>query len=217
MVQRAVRATLLGVLGLAAIVETLAWAVAIVDQAGGGDRTALVLGGSMLGLLAGSILHAALHELGHLLVARMMRLEVLGVRLWRFQLGAPGGRLARSSGHVLVDLRRPGRALPARMVGFTLAGPLTNLAAATATALVVAADSLPLEMRVVAVGLTVAGVLGAIVNLVPHRLTGTVANDGLAVLRWTFRPAQELARSRGRIDPGRRDRRPTISRGASRR
>lgn len=197
MVRKALHTLLVVMLALVAMVESVGWAAIIADNSGSGDRDGVVLVGSMIGLLGGSVLHVVVHELGHLLAARTMRLKVLGMRIWKLQWGAPGS-LAGSSGHVQVDLRRWHRALPARLVVFVAAGPLANVAAAVLTAVVATNESVPLEVRVVAVGLTAAGLCTAILNLVPYRLSGTTASDGLALLRWIFRPGKEVALVRRR-------------------
>jgi hypothetical protein len=194
MLRSAVHKTLVVILAIVALVETLGWAAVIADASGSGDRSVLVLAASMLGLLGGSALHVVIHELGHLFAALTLRLRVLGFRVWRMQFGAPGPRLGGTGGHVVVDARRGQAAVPARMVIFTAAGPLANVATAATTAMVAMTESVSLEVRLVAVGLTVAGFVAAIVNLVPHRLSSTTANDGLMLLRWIFRPGAEVAR-----------------------
>jgi hypothetical protein len=200
MMRRAVRVILMVIVAFVALVESVGWAAVIAEDSGTGDRTGLVLAASVLGLVTGSGLHVVVHELGHLRAAKVMRLRVIGVRMWRLQFGAPGVRLARSSGHVLVDLRPQQRALPARMGVFVAAGPVANVAVAAMTAVVATTESVPLEVRVVTVGFTVAGLVAAILNLVPHRLSSTSASDGLALLRWVFRPSKELARTRWHQD-----------------
>lgn len=66
--------------------------------------------------------HVVLHECGHLLVAKLLRLPVIAVRIARFT----GWR-----SEVSVRPAPSATALPLRMVLFYLGGPMANLCTAT--------------------------------------------------------------------------------------
>ncbi len=121
-------------------------------------------------------LHLVLHECGHLVVAKLLRLPVVAVRIAPFN----GWR-----NEVSVRPAPSMTALPLRMVLFYLGGPLTNLCAATA--LVVASGSTSTALtRSTLLGAAFVGALLALTNLVPGRSTGS---DGHHLLRWLRAPA----------------------------
>jgi len=147
----------------------------------------------LIGLIGGSVLHVAVHELGHWLAAILVGLPVVSVRLGRFELGRPTPALAGTSGHVRVDLTHARRVLPARMTAVLLAGSAANLLVAIPAAVVAASHSASTGSRTLAVGVTVAGLYAATGNLLPRRPTSDYETDGRQALRWMFRPAQARA------------------------
>ncbi|MFF0878333.1 hypothetical protein [Micromonospora aurantiaca (nom. illeg.)] len=121
-------------------------------------------------------LHLVLHECGHLVVAKLLRLPVIAVRVAPFN----GWR-----NEVSVRPSPSMTALPLRMVLFYLGGPLANLCAATA--LVVASASTGTALtRLTLLGAAFVGALLGLTNLVPGRSTHS---DGHNLLRWLRSPA----------------------------
>ncbi|WP_435055563.1 hypothetical protein [Micromonospora aurantiaca (nom. illeg.)] len=121
-------------------------------------------------------LHLVLHECGHLVVAKLLRLPVIAVRVAPFN----GWR-----NEVSVRPSPSMTALPLRMVLFYLGGPLANLCAATA--LVVASASTGTALtRLTLLGAAFVGALLGLTNLVPGRSTHS---DGHNLLRWLRAPA----------------------------
>ncbi|MEU1841734.1 hypothetical protein [Micromonospora chersina] len=82
--------------------------------------------------------HVVLHECGHLVVAKLLRLPVLAVRVAPFT----GWR-----NEVVVRPAPSMAALPLRMVLFYLGGPMANLCAATALAAAGASTGTPMTRR----------------------------------------------------------------------
>lgn len=121
-------------------------------------------------------LHLVLHECGHLVVAKLLRLPVVAVRIAPFN----GWR-----NEVSVRPSPSTVALPLRMVLFYLGGPLINLCAATALVVASASTSTALT-RLTLLGAAFVGTLLALTNLVPGRSTGS---DGHHLLRWLRAPA----------------------------
>lgn len=126
-------------------------------------------------------LFLVLHECGHLLAAKLLRLPVVDIRI------RPGGR-----SYVRV---RPGPswpALPVRMTVFFLAGPATDLALTAGLFAGAAAAGWGVALNcLIASGL--AGAVFGVGNLVPHRPRGGIRSDGGNVLLWVFRPARQRA------------------------
>ncbi|MBC9000723.1 zinc metalloprotease [Micromonospora aurantiaca (nom. illeg.)] len=121
-------------------------------------------------------LHLVLHECGHLVVAKLLRLPVIAVRVAPFN----GWR-----NEVSVRPSPSMTALPLRMLLFYLGGPLANLCAATA--LVVASASTGTALtRLTLLGAAFVGALLGLTNLVPGRSTHS---DGHNLLRWLRAPA----------------------------
>ncbi|HEY0117230.1 MAG TPA: hypothetical protein VGC04_00445 [Cellulomonas sp.] len=154
----------------------------------GPDQTLVPL----VGFFAGVLLHVVPHEVGHAVAALVLRLPVLGIAVGPLRIGRPG-QLAGSSGHVRVDATRVQHALPTRMAVFILAGPAANLAIAAVTASVADNPSSRLDLRLAMAGLTAAGLLVGIANLVPGTSSQGVANDGTRALRWITQPSRERA------------------------
>lgn len=179
--------------GVVALVVTLVWAASLAPVNASRATAAWLFWGSLVALPCGAALHVVVHELGHLLAAQALRLRIVGFRIWRLMLGS-GRTVAGSSGHVRVDLSGVRRWVPARMILLLLAGPAANLVAAAATAALVADRSASWGLRAVAVGFTVAGLLTAVMNLLPRRPTDELETDGLKALRWAFQPARAEAR-----------------------
>ncbi|MET7472144.1 hypothetical protein ACFYON_21805 [Micromonospora sp. NPDC005686] len=120
-------------------------------------------------------LHLVLHECGHLVVAKLLRLPVIAVRVAPFN----GWR-----NEVVVRPSPSTTALPLRMVLFYLGGPSANLCAA---ALLVASASTGTAMtRMTLLGAAFVGALLGLTNLVPGRST---RSDGQNLLRWLRAPA----------------------------
>jgi hypothetical protein len=120
-------------------------------------------------------LGVASHEGAHALVALLMGLRVKSIKI------------SLRGGKVTVDPK--GRALPARMIAMTLAGPVANLAFAwvawwAAVRLLASRDELGPFV------LGVAGVIAimGVANLIPVRATRTGGTDGFKILLWAFRP-----------------------------
>ena len=195
------RVTLLAVLiAVAVYLVTMSWAASVESESRSG-RDGLWLWGSMAGFAVGLFLHVVVHELGHLMAAGLLRLRVVGVRIWGLRFGAPRSAPANSNGHVTVALGLARRWVPFRMTVVLLAGPAANVAVAALTTTVAANRSASTELRVGAVGATVAGFYLAIGNLLPRRPTsGLATTDGRKALRWIFRPARERARMVLRTD-----------------
>ncbi|MEU0963290.1 hypothetical protein ABZ328_27670 [Micromonospora aurantiaca] len=121
-------------------------------------------------------LHLVLHECGHLVVAKLLRLPVIAVRVAPFN----GWR-----NEVSVRPSPSMTALPLRMVLFYLGGPLANLCAATALVVASASSSTALT-RLTLLGAAFVGALLGLTNLVPGRSTHS---DGHNLLRWLRAPA----------------------------
>lgn len=121
-------------------------------------------------------LHLVLHECGHLVVAKLLRLPVIAVRVAPFN----GWR-----NEVSVRPSPSMTALPLRMVLFYLGGPLANLCAATALVIASASTGTALT-RLTLLGAAFVGALLGLTNLVPGRSTHS---DGHNLLRWLRAPA----------------------------
>ena len=121
-------------------------------------------------------LHLVLHECGHLVVAKLLRLPVIAVRVapfngWRNEVSV-----------------RPSPAMTAvtqRVVVVYLGGPLANLCAATALVVASASTGTALS-RLTLLGAAFVGALLGLTNLVPGRSTHS---DGHNLLRWLRAPA----------------------------
>jgi len=124
--------------------------------------------------------HLVLHECGHLVVARLLRLPVIAVRIAPFT----GWKNAVST--------RPapqGTALPLRMVLFYLGGPMTNLCTATVLATAAALTSTATTRLALFGAALVAAMLG-VVNLIPGI---SPRSDGRNLLRWLLAPTASRA------------------------
>ncbi|SCF17014.1 Peptidase family M50 [Micromonospora coriariae] len=124
--------------------------------------------------------HIVLHECGHLVVAKLLRLPVTAVRI------APFGGWRNE---VSVRPSPSATALPLRMVLFYFGGPLANLCTATALATAAGLTSSALA-RLALFGAALFAVLLGVVNLIP----GTSPhNDGRNLLRWLLAPTATRA------------------------
>ncbi|MET7969465.1 hypothetical protein [Micromonospora sp. NPDC005305] len=124
--------------------------------------------------------HIVLHECGHLVAAKLLRLPVVAVRIAPFT-----GRRSE----VWVRPTPTATALPLRMVLFYLGGSMANLCAA---AVLGAATTLPSTAltRVVLLGAALVGALLGVVNLVPGT---SPRSDGRNLLRWLSSPTATRA------------------------
>ncbi|GAB3330014.1 hypothetical protein RMN56_30300 [Micromonospora halotolerans] len=119
--------------------------------------------------------HVVLHECGHLVAAKLLRLPVVAVRIAPFT----GWR-----SEVWVRPTPTATALPLRMVSFYLGGPIANLctAAVLATAAAMASTAFT---RVVLLGAALVGGLLGMVNVIPGI---SPRSDGRNLLRWLLTP-----------------------------
>ncbi|PZG11322.1 hypothetical protein C1I95_27335 [Micromonospora craterilacus] len=124
--------------------------------------------------------HVVLHECGHLVVAKLLRLPVIAVRIAPFT----GWR-----SEVWVRPTPSATALPLRMVLFYLGGPMTNLCTATVLGAATALTSAPLT-RVALLGAALVAALLGVVNLIPGV---SPRSDGRNLLRWLFAPTASRA------------------------
>ncbi|MEU9743270.1 hypothetical protein AB0E12_29225 [Micromonospora chersina] len=124
--------------------------------------------------------HVVLHECGHLVMAKLLRLPVIAVRIapftgWRNEVAVrPAPSMA---------------ALPLRMVLFYLGGPMANLCAATALAVAGASTGTPLT-RLALLGAALVAALLGVLNLVPGT---SPRSDGRNLLRWLSTPTATRA------------------------
>ncbi|MEU5531124.1 hypothetical protein ABZ744_29755 [Micromonospora chersina] len=124
--------------------------------------------------------HVVLHECGHLVMAKLLRLPVIAVRIapftgWRNEVAVrPAPSMA---------------ALPLRMVLFYLGGPMANLCAATALAAAGASTGTPLT-RLGLLGAALVAALLGVLNLVPGT---SPRSDGRNLLRWLSAPTATRA------------------------
>ncbi|MET7806983.1 hypothetical protein [Micromonospora chersina] len=124
--------------------------------------------------------HVVLHECGHLVMAKLLRLPVIAVRIapftgWRNEVAVrPAPSMA---------------ALPLRMVLFYLGGPMANLCAATALAAAGASTGTPLT-RLALLGAALVAALLGVLNLVPGT---SPRSDGRNLLRWLSAPTATRA------------------------
>lgn len=119
--------------------------------------------------------HVVLHECGHLVAAKLLRLPVVAVRIAPFT-----GR----RNEVVVRPAPSATALPLRMVLFYLAGPVANLCAAAGLAVAGASTSTPMT-RLALLGAAVVAALLGVLNLVPWM---SPRSDGRNLLRWLSTP-----------------------------
>ncbi|MFG3302993.1 hypothetical protein [Micromonospora chersina] len=120
--------------------------------------------------------HVVLHECGHLVAAKLLRLPVIAVRIAPF---------AGWRNEVAVRPAPSATALPLRMVLFYLAGPTANLSAATGLAAAGASTSTP-STRLALLGAALVAALLGLVNLIPGT---SPRSDGRNLLRWLSAPA----------------------------
>lgn len=201
------RSTVVGVvLVLLAYAVVLSWAASNAPFESGGSLTPVDgywIVGAIAGFLCGSYLvHPLVHELGHLVVALLLRLPVVGVRVGPVRLGLER-HIPDTGGHVLVDLARVKHWMRGRFVLVLLAGGAADLALVPVTIAVAGDAAAPLEVRALALGITVALGLGAVENLLPLAPVHGVTTDGRSVLRWLLRPSSERAKHQLAIDLGR--------------
>ncbi|MFC0029969.1 hypothetical protein ACFFMM_10585 [Micromonospora chaiyaphumensis] len=124
--------------------------------------------------------HVVLHECGHLVVAKLLRLRVIAVRIAPFT----GWR-----SEVWVRPTPMATVLPLRMVLFYLGGPMANLCAAMLLCAAAAVTSTALT-RVVLLGAALVGALLGVVNLIPGI---SPRSDGRNLLRWLSAPTATRA------------------------
>ncbi|MET7372411.1 hypothetical protein [Micromonospora arida] len=122
--------------------------------------------------------HLVLHECGHLVAAKLLRLEVVAVRIAPFT----GWR-----NHVSVRPAPSSTALPLRMVLFYVSGPVVNLCTATVLVAATALTSTPFTRFALLSAALLAALLG-LVNLVPSR-----HSDGRNLLPWLSAPTATSA------------------------
>ncbi|MFG3603074.1 hypothetical protein [Micromonospora chersina] len=124
--------------------------------------------------------HVVLHECGHLVAAKLLRLPVVAVRIAPFT----GWR-----NEVAVRPVPSATALPLRMVLFYLGGPVANLCAAGVLAVAGASTSTPLT-RLALLGAAVVAALLGVLNLIPGT---SPRSDGRNLLRWLSAPTATRA------------------------
>ncbi|MEU1246327.1 hypothetical protein [Micromonospora arida] len=122
--------------------------------------------------------HLVLHECGHFVAAKLLRLEVVAVRIAPFT----GWR-----NHVSVRPAPSSTALPLRMVLFYLSGPVVNLCTATVLVAATALTSTPFTRFALLSAALLAALLG-LVNLVPSS-----HSDGRNLLTWLSAPTATSA------------------------
>ncbi|MFI6259212.1 hypothetical protein ACIBCL_24350 [Micromonospora zamorensis] len=122
--------------------------------------------------------HLVLHECGHLVAAKLLRLEVVAVRIAPFT----GWR-----NHVSVRPAPSSTALPLRMVLFYLSGPVVNLCTATVLGAATALTSTPVTRFALLSAALLAALLG-LANLVP-----SPHSDGRNLLPWLSAPTATSA------------------------
>ncbi|WP_039907370.1 hypothetical protein [Micromonospora lupini] len=122
--------------------------------------------------------HLVLHECGHLVAAKLLRLEVVAVRIAPFT----GWR-----NHVSIRPAPSATALPLRMVLFYLSGPVVNLCTATMLGAATALTSITVT-DVALFGAALLAALLGVVNLVP-----AVHSDGRNLLSWLMTPTATSA------------------------
>ncbi|MEE6262758.1 zinc metalloprotease [Plantactinospora sonchi] len=124
--------------------------------------------------------HIVLHECGHLVVAKLLRLPVVAVRIapfsgWRNEVSV---RPAPST-----------TALPSRMVLFYLGGPLANLCTATVLGAATALTSNPMA-RLALLGTAILAALLGLASFIPGI---SPRSDGRSLLRWLVAPTATRA------------------------
>ncbi|MCW3820267.1 hypothetical protein ONA91_38140 [Micromonospora sp. DR5-3] len=124
--------------------------------------------------------HLVLHECGHLVMAKLLRLPIIAVRIAPFT----GWR-----SEVWVRPTPSTTALPLRMVLFYLGGPIANLCTATVLGTATASTSTPLTRAALLGAAFVAALLG-VANLIPGI---SPRSDGRNLLRWLFAPTASRA------------------------
>ncbi|SCL53238.1 hypothetical protein [Micromonospora chersina] len=124
--------------------------------------------------------HVVLHECGHLVAAKLLRLPIVAVRIAPFT-----GR----RNEVVVRPAPSATALPLRMVLFYLAGPVANMCAAAALAVAGASTSTPMT-RLALLGAALVAALLGVLNLIPGT---SPRSDGRNLLRWLSAPTATRA------------------------
>nr|WP_239543060.1 hypothetical protein [Micromonospora terminaliae] len=124
--------------------------------------------------------HVVLHECGHLVAAKLLRLPVLAVRIAPFT-----GRRSE----VWVRPAPTATALPLRMVMFYLGGPMANLCAAAVLGAATAFTSTAVT-RLALLGAALVGALLGLANLIPGT---SPRSDGRKLLRWLSAPTATRA------------------------
>ncbi|MFC4245218.1 hypothetical protein ACFOYW_17755 [Gryllotalpicola reticulitermitis] len=145
------------------------------------------------GYLIGACLQVVPHELGHLVVALVLRLPVRGAAIGRLRIGpvAPSKALG---GCIALDVDRlPPRALPLRMILFALGGPLSGLLCATAAAAVAMDPAASLAARNLSAAVACAAAAVQIWNLLPLKSSTGGRLDGLNVVLWLTAPSAQWA------------------------
>ncbi|MFC4018420.1 hypothetical protein ACFOW4_10765 [Micromonospora sp. GCM10011542] len=125
-------------------------------------------------------MHIVLHECGHLVAAKLLRLPIVAVRIAPFT----GWR-----NEVSVRPAPSATALPLRMVLFHLGGPVTNPCTAMVLVTATALTSTPLT-RLALLGAALLAALLGVVNLVPATAPHS---DGRKLLRWLSAPTATRA------------------------
>ncbi|MGC4109726.1 MAG: hypothetical protein QM747_04735 [Nocardioides sp.] len=192
------RVVLRNVLTLLACAAALVWSWRIAESVPQANDNPTWMFLAPLGLLVALLPHIVLHELAHLAVAVVLRLRVLGIKILWIGIGrvrtVPG-----TAGHVLVDVAHARKKAPVRMAATLVAGPLVNLFGAVGTAFVAGSSSVNTNVRYLAVGATVLGVMAGVTNLLPGLTTGK-ANDGPQAWTWLRRTEAQRARIQLAID-----------------
>jgi hypothetical protein len=147
--------------------------------------------------------HVVVHELGHLLAALAVRLPVLHVVVFgRRLLGRPDPKNPVPYRHMVrVNLDQAQSAQAPRMIAFSLAGPVANLALSVPVLVVGFNPSFPLVIRGAALTFGLYGISMGVRNLLPFRVGPQGHSDGAAVLRWltSFRDLKRDLEDRQRI------------------
>nr|WP_203945137.1 M50 family metallopeptidase [Planotetraspora thailandica] len=164
-------------------------------------------------LLAGVFIHVYVHELGHLCAALLVRFRVIEVSI-RAGRNRSGVRIAGVKvrlglfgrvDQVRVVTPPDGRAVPARWIAFSFAGPASNLALAAATYLVfhghaerLLSDDPALAHSYLVAAIAPGAMLG-LANLIPFRVRDGQPSDGGWIFAWIFRPGRSRAQVTRRI------------------
>ncbi|MGC4819234.1 hypothetical protein [Micromonospora sp. DT63] len=173
------------------VIEALLFALVVTESLVG---AIVVVGITCLSLWV----HTVLHECGHLVAAKLLRLEVVAVRVAPF---------TRWRNNVAIRPAPSTTALPLRLVLFYLAGPVVNLCTAAALGAATASATTAVT-RLALFGTALLAALRGLVSLVP-----SPRSDGRNLLHWLRAPTatgaalwaayyeEEIARTLRTISP----------------